>query len=248
MGDPLANRPHALPSGAFTQSDDPSLESSSIKNKGRWGRVPPRSRLSQSESSGAEEQWLSPSVDVTSSYAGSPVLPGALYHRSAHEKAESDHNKCWVPPNGNKALSSSPRSPNTRSYFSSQAGLARGLHQNQPPHQSGRGRNRTSSETEARAKPGGATTQRKRGFSEMERRPMRDKYERSSREWFRHACLRLLTLVDRIQRLILDGCVFVWPFYAYLCIVLVVPTANVSLTCWFGCRRLFFFFKYNILI
>lgn len=214
MGDPLANRPHALPSGAFTQSDDPFLERSFIKNKGRFGRVPPRSRLSQSESSGPEEERLSPSADVTPSYAGSPVLPGALYHRSAHEQAESDRT-CWVPPNGNKALSSSPRSPNARSYFSSQAGLARGPHQNQPPHQSGRGRNRTSSETEARAKPSGATTQRKRGFSETESRPMRDKYERSSREWLRHACLLLFTIVDPICCLILDGCVFVWPFYAF---------------------------------
>lgn len=197
MGDPLANRPHALPSGAFAQSDDPSLERSFIKNKGRFGRLPPRSRLSQSESSGAEEERLSPSADVTSSYAGSAVVPGALSHRSAHEQAESDR-KCWVPPNGNKALSSSPRSPNARSCFSSQAGPARGPHRNQPPNQSGRGRNRTSSETEARAKPSGATGQRKRGFSETESRPMRDKYERSSREWLRHACLRLLTIVDPI--------------------------------------------------
>lgn len=247
MGDPLPNHPHALPSGAFTQSDDPSLERSFIKNKGRFGRVPPRSRLSQSESSGPEEGWLSPSADVTSSYAGGPVLQGVLNHRSAFEQAE----------NGNETLSSSPRSPNTRSFFGSKAGLARGQHQNQgrpagtikasgtQPLQSGRGRNRTSSETEARAKRSGTATQRKRGFSETESRPMRDKYERCSREWFRHACLRLFTIVNVVSH-------FGWLrflfglFYAYLCIVLRMaprPWGHVSLDAGdFFCVCVFFFF------
>lgn len=204
MGDPLPNRAQALPSGVFTQSDNPSLERSIIKNEARLGRVRQHSHLSQSESSGAEEEQLSLSADLTTSYARSPVLQGTaaqgvLYHRSTFEQAESNH-QCWVPSNGNKVLSSSPRSPNTRSFFS------RGQHQNKghpadtikasgtQAHQSGRGRNRTSSETEARAKSSWTPTQRKRGLSETERRPMRDKYDRSSREWFRHACLWLFTI------------------------------------------------------
>lgn len=225
MGDPLPNRPQALPSGAFTQSDNPSLERSIIKNEARFGRMRQHSRVSQSESSGAEEERLSPSATLTSSYAQSPVLQGVaaegvLYHRSAFEQAESSH-QCWVPSNSNEALSSSPRSPNTRSYFSPQARLSRGQHQNKghpadtikasgtQAHQSCRGQNRSSSETEARAKSSRTPTQRRRGFSETESRPMRDKYDRSSGEWFRHACLCLFTI-----GLILDGCIFVWVFYA----------------------------------
>lgn len=194
MGDPLPNRPHALPSGVFVQSDNPSLERSIIKNKAPFGRARHHSRLSQSESSGPEEEWLSPRADVTSS-ARSPVLQGIAaqgepYHHSAFEQAESNH-QYWAPSNGNETLSSSPRSPSTRSYFSSKT---RGQHQikghpaaaikapGTQPHQRGRGRNRTSSETEARAKSSRTPTQRKRGLSETESRPMRDKYERSSRE------------------------------------------------------------------
>lgn len=202
MGDPLPNRPHALPSGAFTQSDGPSVERSIIKNSAQFGRVRQHSRLSQSESSAAEEEWLSPSADVTSSCARSPVLQGVMYHRSAFEQAESNH-QFWVPSNANETLSSSPRSPNSRSYLGSQAGLIRGQPQSKghptdtikasgtQPHPRGRGRNRTSSETEARAKSSRTPTQRKRGLSETESRPLRDKYDR---EWFRHACLWLFTI------------------------------------------------------
>lgn len=209
MGDPLPNHPHDLPSGAFAQGDNPPLERSIAKSKGRFGRVRQHSRLSQSESSGAEEEWLSPSADTTTSYAPSPVLQGVpaqgvLYHRSAFEQADSDH-QCRGPPNGNGTLSSSPRGPSARSYFSSQAGPARGQHQNKghpagaQPHQRGRGRNRTSSETEARARSSRTPTQRKRGLSETESRPLRDKYERSSREWFRHACLWLYPILNIVS-------------------------------------------------
>ncbi|CAG12265.1 unnamed protein product [Tetraodon nigroviridis] len=147
MGDPLPNHPHDLPSGAFAQGDNPPLERSIAKSKGRFGRGVP--------------------------------AQGVLYHRSAFEQADSDH-QCRGPPNGNGTLSSSPRGPSARSYFSSQAGPARGQHQNKghpagaQPHQRGRGRNRTSSETEARARSSRTPTQRKRGLSETESRPLRD--------------------------------------------------------------------------
>lgn len=182
MGDPLPNRPHALPSGVFTQSEQPSLERSIIKNKARFGAVRRYSRLSQSESSGAEEEWLSPSADVASSYAQRPVLQGipvqgVFYHHSAFEQAESNH-QCWVPSDGNETLSSFPRSA-----FSPQVGLMHGQHQKKghpaDAIKVGRGRNRTASETEARAKSSRTPTQRKRGLSETE---MRDKYDRSIRE------------------------------------------------------------------
>lgn len=208
MGDLLPNHPPALPSGAFAQSDNPPLERSVVKNKGQFGRVRRLSRLSRSESSGAEEEGLGPSADVTSSYARSPVLQGTpaqggLYHRSAFEQAESR-----APSNGDETLPSSPRSWSARSYFSSQAGPAHGQHPNkgrsadavkafgaQPP-QRGRGRNRTSSETEARARSSRTPTQRKRGLSETESRPMRDKYDRPSREGFRSACLWLYPILN----------------------------------------------------
>lgn len=200
MGDPLPNHPHALPLGVLSQSNNPSLERSIIKSKAQFGRV--HSHLSESESPGGEEEWLSPSADTTSSYARSPVLQcipaqGVMYHRGAFEQGESN-DQCCSPSNGNEVLSSSPRSPNTRSYFSSQSGLSHSPHQNKGHpaatmkssgthhHQSIRGRNRTSSETEPRAKSSRTPTQRKRGFSETESRPMRDKYDCSNREWFRH--------------------------------------------------------------
>ncbi|XP_029687310.1 elongation factor 1-delta-like isoform X2 [Takifugu rubripes] len=198
MGDPLPNLPHALPLGdlslssnpSLERSKNPSLERSIIKSKAQFGRVRRHSRLSQSESSGAEEEWLSPSADATSSYARSPFLQcipaqGLMYHRSAFEQAEST-DQCWARSNSNEVLSSSPRSPNTRSYFGSQSGLSRSLHQNKGHpaapmkssgthhHQSIRGRNRTSSETEPRAKSSKTPTQRKRGLSETESWTLRD--------------------------------------------------------------------------
>lgn len=211
MGDPLPKLPHALPSGGLSQSTSPPLERSIIKSKAQFGRVRRHSRLSQSESSGAEEEWLGPSAVATSSYARSPVLQcipaqGVMYHRSAFEQTEST-DQCGAPPNGIEVLSSSPRSPNTRSYFSSQSGLSRSPHQNRGHpaapvkssgahhHQSIRGRNRTSSETEPRAKSSRTPTQRKRGLSETESWTLRDKYDCSNWEWFRHdVCFWLTNL------------------------------------------------------
>lgn len=238
MGEPLPNRPHTLPSGAFPQSNNSSLERSTVKNKGQFGRLCRHSHLSQSESSGAEEEWLGPSADVTSTYARSTILQGVpaqgvVYHRSAFEQA-AGNGQSWFPSNGNEVLSSSPRSPNTRSYFGPQPGLSRSQHQNKGHpaaimktsgthhHQSFRGRNRTSSETEARAKSSRTPTQRKRGLSETESRPMRDKYDCSNREWFRHdVCFWLFTNVNiAFQFGWLHFC------YAYLCIVAYHPSCR----------------------
>lgn len=240
MGVPLPNLPHALPLVVLSQSNNPSLERSIIKSKAQFGRVRRHSCLSQSESSGAEEEWLSPSADTTSSYARSPLLQcipaqGLMYHRSAFEQADStDQGRAQS--NSNEALSSSPRSPNTRSYFISHSGLSRSLHQNkgQPAapmkssgthhHQSIRGRNRTSSETEPRAKSSKTPTQRKRGLSETESWILRDKYDCSNWELFRHDVCFWLTNLNTVFN-------FRWLhfgplFYAYLCIVLLVPMAN----------------------
>lgn len=241
MGDPLPNLPHALPLGVLSQSNNPSLERSIIKSKAQFGRVRRHSRLSQSESSGAEEEWLSPSADATSSYSRSPLLQcipaqGLMYHRSAFEQAEST-DQCWDQSNSNEVLSSSPRSPNTRSYFSSQSGLSRSLHQNKGHpaapmkssgahhHQSIRGRNRTSSETEPRTKSSKTPSQRKRGLSETESWTLRDKYDCSNWELLRHDVCFWLTNLNTVFD-------FRWlhfgPFFfnAYLCIVLFVPMAN----------------------
>lgn len=213
MGDPLPNLPHALPSEVLSQSNNPSLERS-IKNKAQFGRVRQHSRLSQSESSGAEEALLSPSADATSSYPRSPLLQcipaqGLMYHHSAFEQAERT-DQCWAQSNSNEVLSSSPRSPNTRSYFISQSGLPRSLHQNKGHpaapmkssgthhHQSIRGRNRTSSETEPRAKNSKTPTQRKRGLSETESWTLGDKYDCSNWELLRHDVCFWLTNVTGV--------------------------------------------------
>lgn len=182
---------------------------------------------------------MSPSADTTSSYAQSPVLQcmlaqGVMYHRGAFEQGESN-DRCWAPSNGNEVLSSSPRSPNTRSYFSSQSGLSHSHHQNKGHpaatmkssgthhHQSIRGRNRTSSETEPRAKSSRTPTQRKRGFSETESRPMSDKYDCSNREWFRHdVCFWLKKKIENSVSFWMAAffcfCFFIWPFFMLTCV------------------------------
>uniref|UniRef100_A0A8C6UUB4 Eukaryotic translation elongation factor 1 delta a (guanine nucleotide exchange protein) n=1 Tax=Neogobius melanostomus TaxID=47308 RepID=A0A8C6UUB4_9GOBI len=143
----------------------------------QFGKMRRRNRQSQSESSGPEEEGVG-------SYGRSPVLQGlqaeqVWYNRSGHEHAESTYYRQRTF-SGNRALGSSPRSPNVRSYHAKQ-------NQNQDPsHQSpitvrssgtrqdSKGRNRTSSETEGGGKGGRGHFPRKRGFSETDNKAKRD--------------------------------------------------------------------------
>ncbi|KAJ0011963.1 hypothetical protein NQD34_012938 [Periophthalmus magnuspinnatus] len=142
----------------------------------QFGRVKRRSRLSQSESSGPEEE--------IGSYGRSPVLQGlqaeqVWYNRSAYDHAEGNYHRQRTS-SGNGPLSSSPRSPNVRSFHAKR-------NQNQDPNhssptmvrssgtrQDNKGRNRTSSETESGARGSRGPAPRKRGFSETENKPKRD--------------------------------------------------------------------------
>ncbi|KAE8290767.1 Elongation factor 1-delta [Larimichthys crocea] len=186
---------HGPPVGAFRLGNIPINERGVLSGaEVQYGRLRQRTRLSQSESqsSGAEEEWLSTSLEASGSYGQSPVLQGTpaegvWYHRSVHEQAESNHQR-RLASNGNGPLSSSPRSPNTRGYTSFQSRRPRGQQQDQghpvttvkasgtPHRQYSRGRNRTSSETEKGSKGSRGPTQRKRGLSETESRPRWDKY------------------------------------------------------------------------
>lgn len=186
---------HATPVGAFRQGNIPSKERGIISGeKDKFGRLRRNSRLSQSEnqSSGAEEEWLSTSMEARSSHGQSPILQGMQaegiwYHRSAYEQVESNYQR-WNASNGNGPLSSSPRSPNTRGYLSFQSRHTRSQQQDEghpittvkasgtPHRQYSRGRNRTTSETEQRGKSSRGPTWRKRGLSETESRPIWDKY------------------------------------------------------------------------
>ncbi|KAM9349861.1 elongation factor 1-delta-like isoform 2-T2 [Symphorus nematophorus] len=184
---------HAVPMGAFRQGYIPSNDRGIISgDKVQFGRMRRRARLSQSEgqSSGAEEEWVSNSMEGSGSYGQSPILQGMQgegiwYHRSTYEHAESNYQR-WLAANGNGALSSSPRSPNTRGYLSFQSRRPRGQQQDQghtvttvkasgtPHRQYSKGRNRTSSETEQGGKGSRGPTQRRRGLSETESRPRWD--------------------------------------------------------------------------
>ncbi|KAF1383703.1 hypothetical protein PFLUV_G00134600 [Perca fluviatilis] len=179
---------HAVPVGTFRQGNNPTLERSTISgDKVPFGRLPRRTRLSESHSFGAEEEWLSTSREASGSYGQSPVLQGMqaegiLYNRSAYEQAESNYQQ-RLASNGNGPLSSSPRSPNTRGYmtFQSRRSLAQQQDPGHPvttvkasgtPHRRySRGRNRTSSETEQGGKGSKGPTQRKRGLSETKSKP-----------------------------------------------------------------------------
>lgn len=186
---------HATPVEAIRKSNISSKERGILsKDKEKFGRLRRDSRLSQSESqsSGAEEEWLTTSMEARSSYGQSPILQGMQvggisHHRSAYEQAESNYQR-WIASNGNGPLSSSLRSPNTRSYLSFQS---RRTHSQQkdgghpvtpvktsgtPHRQYSRGQNRTSSETQQEGKSSRGPILRKRGASETERRHMWDKY------------------------------------------------------------------------
>ncbi|XP_074507798.1 eukaryotic translation elongation factor 1 delta a (guanine nucleotide exchange protein) isoform X3 [Sebastes fasciatus] len=179
---------HAVPVGTFRQGNNPTMERSIISgDKVQFGRL---RQHTESQSSGAEEECLSNSMKASGSYGQSPNLhgmqaEGTLYNRSAFEKAEHNYQR-WLASNGNGPLSSSPRSPNTRSYMTFQSRLGRGQQQDQghpvttvkasgtPHRRYSRGRNRTSSETEQGGRGSRGATQRKRGFSETESRPRWD--------------------------------------------------------------------------
>lgn len=173
---------HATPVGTFRKSNISSKDGSII-SKEKFQDL----HLSQSESQ-------SPGAEVEGMQVG-----GIWHHRSGYEQAEGNSQR-WIVSNGNGPLSSSPRSPNTRSYLSFQS---RRTHSQQKDeghpvttvkasgtshHQYSRGRNHTSSETQQRAKSSRGPVLRKRGLSETESRPMRDKYgirHKAQREWER---------------------------------------------------------------
>ncbi|XP_073348198.1 elongation factor 1-delta-like isoform X2 [Pagrus major] len=183
----------AAPVGAFRLGNVPTQERGIISgDKVQFGRPRRHIRLSQSEGqgSGTEEEWLSSSMEGTGSYGQSPILQGMQaegmwYQRSAYEHAESNYQR-WRAANGSGALSSSPRSPNTRGYQSFQTRRSRGQQQDQghpvttvkasgtPHRQNSKGRYRTSSETEQGGKGSRGPTQRRRGLSETEGRPRWD--------------------------------------------------------------------------
>ncbi|KAL3988641.1 MKL/myocardin-like protein [Sarotherodon galilaeus] len=172
---------NAVPMGAFRQGSVPALERGIISGDNvQFGRLRRHTRLSQSESSGAEEEWLSSSVEASGSYGQTPVLQGlqaeaVWYNRNIHDQVESGG-----------PLSSSPRSPNTRGFLLSHSRPNQSQQQGQGPsvttvkasgtphRQIGKGRNRTSSETEQGGKGSRGPHPRKRGISETESKPKRD--------------------------------------------------------------------------
>lgn len=171
---------HAAPVGAFRQGGNPTLERGIISGDNiQFGRLRQHTRLSHSESqsTGAEEEWLNIYMDASSSYSQSPVLQGMQAEINYQRRPAS---------NGNGPLSSSPRSPNTRGYL-----RTRNQQQDQghpvttvkasgtPQCQYSRGRNRTSSETEQRGKGSRGPT-RRRVLSETESRPRWEKYGTSN--------------------------------------------------------------------
>ncbi|KAM8838068.1 elongation factor 1-delta-like isoform 1-T1 [Synchiropus picturatus] len=154
--------PSAQPGGAEVPIPERSIISG---ENSQFRKMRRHARLSQSENSG--EECLGSSVEASASYGHSPNLKGGSYQRRGFGS-------------GNKLLSSSPRSPNTRGFHSKRHPAQRLDQEGQPvivrssgtPHrQYSRGRNRTSSETEKGDKE---RVPRKRGRSETEYRPKWD--------------------------------------------------------------------------
>ncbi|KAM7400405.1 hypothetical protein PAMA_004882 [Pampus argenteus] len=180
---------HAVLVRTFREGSAPVPERSIISGDNiQFGKLRRRTRLSQSEnqSSGAEEECLSTSMEASGSYGQSPVLKGmqaekVWYNRSSYEQAESNYYQRMAS-SGNKPLSSSPRSPNTRSFSrrtnnqqQDQSHPVTTVKSSGTPHRRySRGRNRTSSETEQGGKGSRGPKQRKRGLSETESKPKRD--------------------------------------------------------------------------
>uniref|UniRef100_A0A3Q2R027 Elongation factor 1-delta n=2 Tax=Fundulus heteroclitus TaxID=8078 RepID=A0A3Q2R027_FUNHE len=181
--------PQNVPVGSFRQGNVPSVEQGIIIGDNvQFGRQRRRTNLSQSEGSGAEEERPASSVEASGSYGRSPILQGmqseaVWYNRTAYEQAEGDYHRRLVS-GGNGPLSSSPRSPNARTLTfhskrsSNQQDGERGVPtvkaSGTPHRQPGKGRNRTSSETEQGSKGSRGQTARKRGLSETEGRPRWD--------------------------------------------------------------------------
>ncbi|XP_021168580.2 eukaryotic translation elongation factor 1 delta a (guanine nucleotide exchange protein) isoform X3 [Fundulus heteroclitus] len=181
--------PQNVPVGSFRQGNVPSVERGIIIGDNvQFGRQRRRTNLSQSEGSGAEEERPGSSVEASGSYGRSPILQGmqseaVWYNRTAYEQAEGDYHR-RLASGGNGPLSSSPRSPNARTLTfhskrsSNQQDGERGVPtvkaSGTPHRQPGKGRNRTSSETEQGSKGSRGQTARKRGLSETEGRPRWD--------------------------------------------------------------------------
>lgn len=182
----------AVPVGAPRQGNVPALERGIISGDNiQFRRLRDRTRLSQSESSG--DEWLSSSVEAGCSYGQSPVLQGmqaehTWRNRGSYEDTEGNFHR-RLASNGNRPLSSSPRSPNTKGSFTAHPRRTHGQQQDQghtvttvkasgtPHRQLSKGRNRTSSETEQGGKGSRGPHQRKRGLSETENKPKWDKYD-----------------------------------------------------------------------
>lgn len=148
-----------------------------------------------------------PGRQASAGVAGSPS-GGRLRTRSSQSEEEltrgSSYGRSPVQTyqegkGANGVLSSSPRSPGTRGPYAPRGGASRaklpqGPRQENPtnkengaakspatPRQpAGRGRNRTSSETEKGGKGSRGPAHRKRGLSETEGRPWREKYDHLS--------------------------------------------------------------------
>ncbi|MEQ2280570.1 hypothetical protein AMECASPLE_021245 [Ameca splendens] len=202
---------NVVPVGGFRQGTVPTVERGIIIGDNvQFGRLRRRSNLSQSESSGAEEERLGSSMEASGSYGRSPILQGmqaegVWYNRTAYEQAEGNYHR-QLASSGNGPLSSSPRSPNTKGTLTFHSSFNSDQQQDEghavmtvkasgtPHRRLGKGRNRTSSETEEGGKGSRGPNQRKRGLSKTESRPKWVKYD-TSRNENDHNMICVVTLV-----------------------------------------------------
>lgn len=165
-----------------------------------------RSSQSESQGSGAEEEWVFGSpLEAAGSYGQSPVFQGeqVWYNRRAFEQVESSNQRR----NGNQPpLSSSPRGQGRGSrtltfrsrrppqnqgapeeeYHPSSYPQSPGTEGPQRQPAQGRGRARSYSSEPYGGSGRGYRGGRRRGLSETEGRPRRDKYGTLLKEWERH--------------------------------------------------------------
>uniref|UniRef100_A0A3P9LV61 Eukaryotic translation elongation factor 1 delta a (guanine nucleotide exchange protein) n=1 Tax=Oryzias latipes TaxID=8090 RepID=A0A3P9LV61_ORYLA len=149
----------------------------------QFGRVRRRSHLSQSESSGAEEERLGSSVEAGCSYGRSPVLQAMQEEAVPHNLRSLEQAKSpgqgQLASSGSGPPSFSPRSPNARGPLGVHSRRANGQKQDEghtiptvkasgTPHRhlSG-GRHRTSSESDQGGKGSKGPHPKKRGPPEM---------------------------------------------------------------------------------
>ncbi|KAF7662083.1 hypothetical protein LDENG_00246760 [Lucifuga dentata] len=187
-----------VPAEAWGQNNIPILERGIISGDNiHFGRLRRHTRSSHSENqgSGAEEEWLSSSVEAAGSYGQSPSFQGSprfqaehiWYNHSAYEQAEGNYQRRLIADDDGPLLS--PKSPNTRGSFNSLTFHSKCSQQEQglqsrpvptvkssgtPHRQYSKGRNRTSSESERGGKGSRGPASRKRGLSEMEFKPRWD--------------------------------------------------------------------------